>query len=240
MFFVFRKIEVISPIYLPYTNLTSDWGFLLNLSILMVLCIMGFLGFSTHDATFLLYGYQSVAYVEILKIKLSELSSMIEQNKLIKNDSKDLMIKNYLKEIIKLHQDYQDYRANMIDFASIPSFTSISLNVLAICFSIVCALKISFVPGIAGTVGFFIQIAIPCFVGHLITVQNEKFHEALYDLPWYEINDVRTWKIFLQFLKISQDSGSIALPMIGGLGMKLLGTVMNAIYSYSTVLLSFL
>ena len=63
---------MISPIYLPYSDIESDFGYNLNNFLLIMLSIFGYLGFSTHDGTFILYGYLSVTFVDVLCVKLEE------------------------------------------------------------------------------------------------------------------------------------------------------------------------
>jgi hypothetical protein len=242
-YFITGQQETLSSIFLPYTNLTSPVGYVFNLSFSIFLSTLGFFGFSTHDATFLLYGCQCIAFVDILKAKLEELSELISEKisreKYFRRVKRRILVKRKLKEIIKLQNDYQKFKDLISDFGGLPSFVAIFVNVIAVCFSIIGALKVTFVGGLAAAFGFFFQMAIPCLIGNLISIQNEKLTDAIYDTTWYDIDENETKKILQQLLLIAQNSGSIELPMLGDLQNELLATIVNAIYSYCTAILSF-
>jgi hypothetical protein len=212
---------------------------------MLLLSVLAFFGFSTHDATFLLYGLQCIAFVEILKAKLVELSELISEKisreKYFRIVKRRILVKRKLKEIIKLQNDYQKFKDLISDFGGLPTFVAIFVNVIAVCFSIIGALKITFVGGVGGlasALGFFFQMAIPCLIGNLISIQNEKFIDAIYDTTWYDIDENETKKVLQQLLLIAQNSGSIELPMLGDLDNELLASIVNSIYSYCTAILS--
>lgn len=243
-YFITGQQETLSPIFLPFTNLSSSLGYLLNSFFLLLLSVLAFFGFSTHDGTFLIYGYQCIAFVEILLIKVKELSEFIseevEQVNHFKGVRRNLKIVKKLKEIMKLHNDYQIFKNLISDFGGLPSFVAIFVNVIAVCLSIIGALKVTFIGGIAAALGFFFQMAIPCLIGNLISLQNEKFINAIYAIPWYELDENETKKMICQLLIFSQNSGSIELPILSTLDNELLAKILNAIYSYCTALLSLL
>lgn len=253
MFVIFGQKEIISPIYLPYTDLVSDFGFALNSGICTILSFFGFVGFCSHDSTFVLFGYQSIPYVNILCLKLDELAEILN-NKIEEIEGKNFAVKfkNYLrlkkhekavddqlKEIIKLHQEYFDYIDRLTTFGGLPTFVAIFSNVIGMCLCILGS-KFSFVAGVVAAIGLFIQMAIPCFMGNLVSLQSERFELALYDLPWHKITNIKTRKIFLQFVQISQDTSGLALPMLGDLDMELLSSIVNATYTYYMYILNFI
>lgn len=234
--FTYQKITI-SPIYLPLTEMDSDFGYCLNNILLLMLCFVGFLGFSTHDGTFILYGYQSVTFVDILCVKLDEFAVTLNTEAFQCKQKKKIM--DQFKEIVKMYGAYQKLISILVIFSSIPSFVGLVVNVLVICLCIVGAVKVSFIAGVAAAIGLFIQIAIPCFIGNLINLQNERFVRALYDLPWYKIDDIEARKMFLQFLLFSQKSENLSLPMMGKMSMELLRNIINAIYSYTMFIYKF-
>lgn len=237
--------DIISPILIPYTDLNTNFGYFLNVTILTLLCMLAFVGFSSHDGSFLLYGYQCVAYVDILSIKLDELSESITQKSKNENFTTEKILKNEkikkkLVEILKVHEDYEEFKRLLEIFGGIPSFVAIFVNMCAICLPIIGALKVSFIPGIIAALTYFFQLAIPCIIGNLISLQNERLSKLIYDMPWYDIDVIETKKIFLQFLVFSQQTRSIKVTMLGVLDNELLTKLVNTIYTYCTVLLSLL
>lgn len=238
IFYLFTNEKVmISPIYLPYTDLESDFGYNLNNLLCIMLSILGYLGFSTHDGTFILYGYQSVTFVDVLCVKLDELAVTLNNEERTAGSSK--VIKEKLKEIVEINSEYQKLIDMLVIFSSIPAFFGFVVNVLGICLCIVGAVKVSFVAGCAAAIGLFIQIAIPCLIGNLINLQSDRFERALYDLPWYKMEDLDTKRIYLQFLLFSQKSGSLWVPFMGVMDIELLKGTMNAIYSYTMFIFNF-
>lgn len=160
------------------------------------------------------------------------------QNHLI-TESRKISITNRLIEIIKYYHEYNDFIASTQNFLNVILFFAISTNAIGVAMCVVIALKLSISIGLAGFVILLFQIAVPCILGTIIAVQNERLSDILWSFPFYEL-DIAEQKIFLQFLQFAQTSKKIKVPIFGDVNMELFKNVLNCGYSYFMFIWNFI
>lgn len=109
---------------------------------------------------------------------------------------------------------------------------------LSIALSIVITFNVALKLGIACTILFFSQDLTPSLMGLLIQNQNEKHLQCCCGFPWYYL-DKSGKNVFLEFIKVIQNTSMFKLPIVGVLNMQLLTNVMNASYTYFNFFVNF-
>lgn len=153
--------------FLPFLDSSSENGFWINFTLQLFLMSAAFFGFSTYDATFIFFSMQSIAIVDLFKLKLGELEAFILNSK-VENRRK---IKKTLVEIIQFQELFNRYVDMLRAFTIVPSFAAISINTLGICVCLLTAVTRTNFGAIGIIISFFFQIFIPCTMGTLIMIQ---------------------------------------------------------------------
>jgi 7tm Odorant receptor len=99
----------VSPIYFPYIDHQSGIGFIINTVLLMYITFLGILSFLTHDGLVILYGCQTIIYVDILSSKLDDLKILLRNDQVKMEgemmETKQPGARELLIEVIKLQMD---------------------------------------------------------------------------------------------------------------------------------------
>jgi hypothetical protein len=142
--------------FMPFTDLTTDAGFFLNLFIMTLLQTIGFVSLIIGDAMLVFYGYQVVPMCDVMCKKLEILAEALNEDKSVKievTEGKEAVIvevdveANFI-EIIKEHQEYDEFIKTLVYLVDINCFTMLALNSISIGMSIAVCLKISMPMGI--------------------------------------------------------------------------------------------
>ena len=252
--------EMFAQLQLPYISYESLTEFIFNSFFVLMTSTAMFLSFMIQDMTFIFHTSQTVPMVDVLIYKLQGLGTKLTnsrktaERKLLELSSTRLrnqqiiqyMIsgkilrntENELDQIIKEHENLNNYLTQMITSYQYTAFMALSFNSVALGLSIISARFVSIPIGCAVSLIFVFQVLLPCTNGQLIIRQNEKLLDAVYDFPWYELS-VKKRKTFLQFLLVCQHTKKLTLPIIGNVNMNLFTNFVNASYSYFMFLIKF-
>jgi len=160
-------------------------------------------------------------------------------NRLIKElENLQSYVNREFTNLIEEHNSYSDFVLRIMTFREMISFTILYVNFIGIGLSIVAIKSSSAWFGVSGLIILIIQVFVQCFEGTLVSIQNEKLLEKLYEFPWYELSNSQK-KIFLQFLCICQNTNSFSLPIFGNVNMELFTDIMQAAYSFLMYVIKF-
>ncbi|CAG9798248.1 unnamed protein product [Chironomus riparius] len=252
--------EMFAELKLPYITNENLTEFVINSFFVLMTSTAMYLSFMIQDMTFIFHSSQTVSMADVLIYKLQMLGIKLTNSK--KTAEKKLLevsctsLRNYqitqyikynkilentedeLDQIIKEHEKFNNYLSQMITSYQYTAFMALSFNSVALGLSIISARFVSIPIGCAASLIIVFQVLLPCTNGQLIIRQNEKFLNAVYDFPWYELS-VRKRKTFLQFLLICQHTSKLTVPIIGNVDMNLFTNFVNASYSYFMFLIKF-
>lgn len=242
-----REFVYFAPVYLPLIDYNSLTGYVVN----SVFCSLFSTTFGTliivNDAGYAFHGIQVIPMVEIICLKLRNLSKELSvfrerktQKSSVESNFKGLVeIELQLIDVIRCHQRYQHYFHVIHDYSRYHFFVIFCGNSIAIGLCIVVVKYISAAVGIALIAVFCTQVAVPCVIGSIIDYQNTKILDELKSFPWYDLSR-KSQKTFLQFIQCCQNSGELKIVIIGSINMELFTQIINAAYSYLMFILSIL
>jgi hypothetical protein len=246
-----------TPVYLPFTDPTTKFGYLLNSSIMAFMTITVCIILVTADLYYISFTYQTVPMADILILKLFEFGEDLKrrhQNKNIEalkvasqviksrqlrakadRKKKEADINKQLVQLIKEFNEYNDLIAQTLIYMEFTVFVAMSSNAIAIAMGMIVAFFFSKIIGIAVIAIFFFQMLNPCMQGTLVLNQNKKLEDALWAFPWYELPKPQQ-KIYLQFIHLVQNARKLSINVIGDLNMGLFTNALQACYSYMMVI----
>lgn len=240
VYFLFSGQRVLAiPVTLPYTDIESNYGYLVNIFLHMGLGFIGFTSFCAYEMVMILKCVQGANIQMIIESKLEHLSeelNNIEKSKLILIEQvKEQEIRNKLIEIIDTYEDYKSYMNNMITYLMPSCIAVVVFNIFGLCACILLILstdvKFKVITSIILTSGLFIMCIIPCSIGTFLTVHNEKFLTNVCAVPWYKLS-LKNQKIFLQFIMVCQDPPEWDAPVLKTFSFSLLTDILSSTYTY--------
>jgi hypothetical protein len=152
--------------FLPWTDPSEHFGFILNLTMLTILIPLAFFALLVMDALFVFYGYQVVPLCDVFcshlddigeglmklkEYKCGEKLSKLEQA-IVEGNKQDQLKKLEAKfiQVIKEHRELDKFIKNIVFYTEIPNFFSITFNSLSIGLNIVIFFKINMLLGVVG------------------------------------------------------------------------------------------
>lgn len=233
-----------APFYVPFVDPDQLQGFVVNEILMAFTSTMMFMLLIVMDLTYFYYALQSIPIGDIFVANLKEFEESL--NKLNDIESKSYRGKNIQKpkskntvldlskkQIVKLITDFNNYNnflSLLITYMHMPSLSIISTNAIAIGLSILVALFFSIPIGISMGLIFLLQILLPCIEGAIISHQNEKILNAVWEFPWYELSTTNQ-KIWLQFLHQCQNANEYKVMIFGRVNMELFANAIKTAYS---------
>lgn len=160
------------PVYLPYFDHTTLFGYLPNILVQAALGFNGFLTFASYDAAIMIYGHQSLTLVELFRLKIRQFQKELVADRNIKDILLiDLKIKMKLIDIIKLHDVYKNYMDEYSNLVRLPFATAVFVNIFGIFLCLNFGLTDSMVLGVGASLGLFIQLLMPLIIAILQSIQ---------------------------------------------------------------------
>jgi hypothetical protein len=261
------ELILLSPVYLPYTDPTTPFWYIINSAILAFYEMILFVVIMTSDVFYIFFIYQSVPMVEIYCMKLRKFGEKLNEVKTqkiaeqpgpstSKNHSRNLwnraaqmalehenakekeIVEQQLVTLIKEFNTYNEFVAAILFFMEYNIFATMSLNSMGIGLAIVVTLYYSKAIGAVMILNLFLLVLVPCVEGTVILQQKEKLLNEMCAFPWYELSKPKQ-KIFLQLIHLVQNSNDLNVVIVGDVDMELFTDVMNGAYSYFNYLYNF-
>jgi hypothetical protein len=257
-----REFILFTPIYLPYTDPSQLFGFVINIVLLFVLTNICIGIFLAGDAYIILGSLQIIPMADIFGLKLKDFGMKLKEEPVVEDldhqpstssgsgacvtaaaalrqQNIREKLEKQLIELIKEFHDYNDYIGLVFKYTELTFFMALLCNAIAIGLSVIVMRFFSTAIGISYLFILILQVAMPCIFGTMVSTQNEKLLDAVCSFPWYELS-VKNQKVFLQFLFECQNANQFDLLIIGLLDMELFKSVMNGAYSYLMYILNFM
>lgn len=233
-----------APVYLPIIDYNSLGGYLLNSVLSAVFSTIFGTLVIVADVAYAFHGVQVIPMVEIICLKLQNLSKELSdfherKQRNDKNFPSLEEIELQLIEVIKCHQRYQHYCHVIHYYSRYHFFAIFCSNSIAIGLAIVVAKYISAPIGVAFIAVFCTQVAVPCVIGSIIDFQNTKILDELKSFPWFDLTR-KSRKTFLLFIQCCQNSEELGIVIIGNINMELFTQIINGAYSYLMFILNIL
>lgn len=254
-----NKFLLYMPAILPFTNPEETFDFILNGVILTMVTTIVYLMLVSEDLYYIYFASETAPMVDIFIIKLQEIGlnlvklkeckrnkfCRVPKNSKFHSQNQDFQeehenqieidkFETKFIDLIKTHRDLNKYIKDVHDYMKLSVFIALSLNAISIGLSIIVLRFISVPIGFGISLIFLFQVLMPCTLGALISHLNQRLLEAVCEFPFYELS-ISKQKIFLQFMHACQTANKLILPIVGVLNMELFRNVLNAAYSYFTL-----
>ncbi|XP_070489878.1 uncharacterized protein [Chironomus tepperi] len=210
------------PFWLPFTDPTETFGFVLNSALMMFYTIMFCEILISQDLFIIHYTIQVIPmgdiYIEKLKKLGKKLTKCRKNQKILINSKHETfdefklicqslsIHENFIKQIeieindlIKSFNNYNNFIALIFPYMHYTTFIEISTNSIGIGLAIIVATFISAPIGISIILIFSIQVLMSCIQGTIISHQNQKILDEVWNFPWYKMS-VSMQKVWLQFM----------------------------------------
>ncbi|KAG5684824.1 hypothetical protein PVAND_014036 [Polypedilum vanderplanki] len=249
-------------IYFPYIDQNTLYGYFFNMSILTIAGVLFWFLVGSRECHFIFYSMQVISMVNILRKKfenfdkkIKKLHEIVENQsgssdqqfqsiiaKVISENRVKMKVATFEKEIIHLINEFEvleQYKQHCFKYNKNVSFIALSANSIAIGLSLLYTRLVSIAIGLSLALLFFFQVLLYCLVGAIVSEQNEKLLQTVYDFPWYELSP-KFGKIYMQFIHQCQNAISFDLPILGTLDLELFTNFIKASYSYMNYLFKFI
>lgn len=228
------------PIRLPYVDLATRSGFVINSMFIVFLSSVAYVAFLLVENTIVYNGLLAIPFVDVLVLNIEEIGDILKEPAQLENHGNENLqekLEENFMEIIRKVQEYQDFQSNFIKSIEVSCFFIVTSNGIAIALAILTALASSTSIGIPSLFLFLFQVGNSCLAGTVIAHQNGRLLRALCEFPFYEMSREKQ-KIYLQFLHYCQNLNELKLPMIGICNFELFKDVIFASYSYFMYILN--
>lgn len=162
------------PVYLPFIDPQTDFGFILNVCFHEILGIIGFYTFITYDCITLISGLHFGTSMDVLIYKLDEVAKYTNEK-----GYRDDVIDKALKEIIDDFEEYKKFMYIFNDYRKAQSAVVVFITVFAVCVNILLVLtsdnKLQIIIGCLSTVQMFYHCIVPCCLGSYFDYQVSIF-----------------------------------------------------------------
>jgi ABC-type multidrug transport system fused ATPase/permease subunit len=190
-FLVIGKMELQFLIYMPFTNCEELSGYLINLIFIGGLAVLAFVGFMTYDLLLITYAFQIKANVDILREKLLEFESYLQDKtqsvtnvsthirrqleigtqKAEEETRNDDEAKRKLIDFIKDYEQHLQYVKDIDRMQAPLTFVAMGAIGVSLCIGLFIITKVSILGGITAFGIYFFQMILPCAVGSMISIQ---------------------------------------------------------------------
>lgn len=207
------------PIILPFVDLQSTFGFILNFSNQTVLTAYAISGFVVLDGQAFLYVLHTQVFVDGLSSKRKRLSEymMTTDVRLLGNRT---TMRKMLLEIFEAHAELKEYGDWLQKFMGRLAFIVVTLNTYVFCSSGILFLTSIFYGGIGLIFQSFVSLLMYCGLGAYILSQHERLLDELWKFEWYKL-PISEQKDWLNFLTKAQQPFHVKVIFIGLIDLEL-------------------
>jgi hypothetical protein len=170
IFLVTGKYLLPFPIYIPWIDYETLYGYLMNVFFHIFSGTNGFITFTPIDMLIVFYAHHCYTMSLVLRWKIKSFNDelMADEERLrVTNES----VKKGLISLLKDYEDYCDFTNEYAKLIALPFTMALIVNVIGICMCIIQGLKINIFLGLGGSAGLQIQLAIPFAISIMQTFQ---------------------------------------------------------------------
>ncbi|KAL1399236.1 hypothetical protein pipiens_002236 [Culex pipiens pipiens] len=219
---------------LMWIDADSYTGYIVTSAVQMVMIVITCTGLSAADTVILLFVANLSAYVEVFTDELNQLNAMLSAV-----DRDEEVIRCQVRKICSQHQDIIEYESDLDERYIVICFGLAIGAVTTMTVSIFLVYMTNFIPGYALVVASFFQLLEFCLLGTVLTVKNEEIIEAIYSTNWYLLPEQER-RCFALMLHKSQNFTEMTIGGFAPLNLETFVAIMNRIYSYFMMLISFI
>lgn len=266
--FLRNDYVLVFPGFLPFTSMYTIFGFVLNSALQAFYFILLSFSFMHSETVHVVFTLATIPMVNVFICELKELENDInvretQIDKIIERQIKkekpniirlnknriqvlkEVISNEYTKhlearfiDMIKEFHKYENFVKTYDHLTYTSYIASITVDSIAIGLSLFTTITFSYSIGLALTLIYFFQIAIPCLTATIIDHQNKRLFDKVCEFPWFELSKSKQ-KVFLQFVHACQSIEAKSAPIIGSINMELFTTVMNSACTYLMYMLKF-
>lgn len=209
------------PIYLPFINRYSTFGFIVNCCFQIYLNLALYFGNPAADSTYFMLIMQLKIEVDIFQCTLEDFSEILSLND---DSAAKEKIDKMLVKVVDDHLSIVQFHQIVKSIINKQFFVLIAMNVYVICASGVSLITSEFTVTIGIAILYPVQIFISCALGTFICHQQDRLEAVLWEFDWYKLNTANKKKFLFSMLNVQQ--GLRLQPMfLGVINMELFTTV---------------
>ncbi|XP_053691095.1 putative odorant receptor 83c [Sabethes cyaneus] len=200
LYLIFDVKFLAMPMYFPGLDENTDLGFLILITMHIVMLMVAICGYLTIDCHFLAMVIPFAGYVDGFQNEIIQLNLLLKQHK-----SNEVTISNKLKRICRLHQMLIEYGSMLEDHYTICHLVKIGSIVIGlICAAFITLaysfMRTKFVPALLAA-----QLTQYCAMGTIITTKNDQLIKDLYNMDWYLLTNSEA-KLLVLMLQRAQNA----------------------------------
>ncbi|EDS29849.1 Odorant receptor 83c [Culex quinquefasciatus] len=234
MYWAHHELVLMVTMQVPWIDADSYTGYTVTTAMQMVMIVIACTGLSASDTAILLFVANLSAYVEVFTDELNKLNAMLSAE-----DRDEEVIRCQVRKICSQHQDIIEYESDLDERYIVICFGLAIGAITTMTVSIFLAYMNSYIPGYALVVVGFFQLLEFCLLGTVLTVKNEEIIEAIYSTDWYLLAEPER-RCFALMLHKSQNFTEMTIGGFAPLNLETFVAIMNRIYSYFMMLISFI
>ncbi|KAL9693326.1 hypothetical protein quinque_012611 [Culex quinquefasciatus] len=214
MYWAHNERVLMIAMRLLWIDADSYTGYIVTSAVQMVMIVITCTGLSAADTVILLFVANLIAYVDVFTNELDELNAMLNEE--IRDETK---IKQQVRTICTQHQDIIEYESDLDERYIVISFGQVIGAVTSMSVSIFLVYMDNFIPG--------------------YPIVNEEIVDAIYSTNWYLLPEPER-RCFALMLHKSQNFTEMTIGGFAPLNLETFVAIMNRIYSYFMMLISFI
>ncbi|XP_029724633.1 odorant receptor 2a-like isoform X2 [Aedes albopictus] len=229
-----RRRELLFSLRIPWIDADSPNGYIITMSFQLCMIIFTVFGMSAADSAILLFVCSLAGFVDVFKNELNELNVMVEEK-----PRKEQKIREKVREICVQHLTVIEYESDLDERYFTTCFVQVVSATVGLSSALFLAYVARYIPGFALMLVLSAQLFEFCLLGTVLYVKNEEITEAIYEAKWHLLEKPQQRCIALMLHK-SQNFVEMTVGGLAPLNMETFVAIMKSIYSYFTMLISFI
>ncbi|EAT41957.2 AAEL006465-PA [Aedes aegypti] len=230
----YRRLELLISVRLPGIDADSHYGYIITMAYQIFMMVAAVFGMAAADSAILLFVCSLAGFVDVFKNELRELDMMLVQNP--RDESK---IRRKVREICVQHFTVIEYESDLDERYFTTCFVQVVSTTIGLSGALFLAYIVRYIPGFALMLVLTAQLLEFCLLGTVLYVKNEEITEAIYGTSWHLMEKPQQ-RCFALMLHKSQNFVEMTVGGLAPLNMETFVAIMKSIYSYFTMLISFI
>nr|XP_029727657.1 putative odorant receptor 83c [Aedes albopictus] len=234
MLVVHQKVTLILHLELPFVDPNELTGYVITTIYQAVMIILAIAGILAADMAIMILVLHIFGIVDIFSNKLEALDRILE-NPIVDPE----LVKSKVTEICVMHREIIKYEEDLDECYHTTVFIQVMSSVSCLSMALFVVYMTRDWTRVMFLGATFFQLLEFCTLGTALTLKNDQARIALYNTKWYllSISDQQRLKFVLHR---SQNAVEMTIGGLALLNMETFVAIMKTIYSYFTMLITFI
>ncbi|KXJ74892.1 hypothetical protein RP20_CCG012784 [Aedes albopictus] len=232
--FVYQKVVLILHVEIPFVDPDVFSGYVITTAYQVMMIALAIAGILAADMGIMILVLHIVGIVDIFRNKLKELDRMLEDAQYSKQQ-----IHEKVSEICVMHREIIKYEEDLDECYHTTVFVQVLTSVACLSLALFVVYMTNDWTRAMFLAATFFQLLEFCLLGTALTLKNDQAIVAIYHTKWYLLTP-SDQKRLMFVLHRSQNAVEMTIGGVALLNMETFVAIMKTIYSYFTMLLTFI